>query len=231
MGAVRHWVDALGTGVLDLLYPPRCLNCGARPESPDLPLCPTCLQRLERAPAMAVAARLDRLAEAYVLDGAFALWVFDKGGALQEIQHALKYGDRPRYGYTLGTLVGTGYAERWPVPDGVIPIPLHRLRKLERGYNQAAMLGEGVAEALDCPLCTEGLARPRPTRSQTHLSRAERWENVSGAFEARTSFDGGTWLLVDDVLTTGSTASAAAQVLKKAGAQRVLLATLAMVRV
>jgi hypothetical protein len=62
--AAVHAARTLGRGLLDVLYPPRCLSCGARPESPQLPLCPQCLQSLERAPDMGVAARLDRLPEA-----------------------------------------------------------------------------------------------------------------------------------------------------------------------
>mgnify|MGYP006274694357 CR=1 FL=1 len=220
----------LGEGMLNVVYPPRCLGCGARPESVGRPLCPTCLQRLERASPMAIAARLDRLDAASVLDGAFALWIFDKGGALQAVQHALKYSNRPRYGRALGHVIAAGFAERHETPDGIVPVPLHRLRELERGYNQAAMLGRGLADALECPMDADLLTRPRPTRSQTHLSRADRWLNVSGAFDATRPVDGGTWLLVDDVLTTGSTAAAAAHTLKDAGADRVLLATLAMAR-
>jgi predicted amidophosphoribosyltransferase len=101
---------------------------------------------------------------------------------------------------------------------------------LERGYNQAALLANGVSEALNCPARPDVLARPQATRSQTHLSRAERWQNVSGAFEARAALDGGTFLIVDDVLTTGSTAAAVAKTLKAAGAAEVWLATLAMAR-
>lgn len=221
----------VGRGFLDVVYPPRCLGCGARTETPTLPLCPSCLRSMERAPTMAVAARLDRLPVGRgALDGARALWVFDKGGTLQAVQHALKYGDRPRYGLPLGRLAGRAYAEDLPPPDGVVPIPLHPTRKLERGYNQATMLARGVADALSAPLRTDLLSRPTPTRSQTHLSRRERWQNVGAAFAARPAAAGGTWLLVDDVLTTGSTAVAAALTLKDAGASAVHAVTLAMAR-
>lgn len=228
--AVRTLRD-VGRGLLDIVYPPRCLGCGQRAESPQLPLCPSCLESMERAPAMAVAARLDRLSVGRgALDGARALWVFDKSGVLQDLQHALKYGDRPRYGVPLGRLMGDAYAADRPSPSGVVPIPLHPTRRLERGYNQAAMLGRGVADALDVPLRAEVLARPHPTRSQTHLSRRERWKNVRNAFTAMPDAADAHWLLVDDVLTTGSTAVAAALTLRDAGASAVSLVTLAMAR-
>lgn len=222
------------TGLLDLVYPPRCLGCGARPETPALPVCPACLRRLERAGAADVALRLERLPEAAAaLDTARALWVFDKRGTLQRLQHALKYGNRPRYGVSLGRLMAAAWAEA-PPPSlaGVVPIPLHRTRLLERGYNQSTMLAEGLADALGLPLRPDLLARPRPTRTQTHLDRRQRWANVEGAFATPDAgaLAGHAWLVVDDVLTTGSTAGAAARTLKAAGATAVHLATLAIAR-
>ena len=221
----------LGRGLLDLIYPPRCLGCEARTESPELPLCGRCLQSMERAPTMGVAARLDRLPVGRgALRHAFALWVFDKGGTLQAVQHAFKYQNRPRYGVSLGQLMGEAYEDAYPSPDGVVPVPLHRTRKLERGYNQSRMLGQGLADSLDVPLRASLLDRPRPTRSQTNLSRQARWQNVRDAFAATDAAADEHWLLVDDVLTTGSTAVAAAQALHDAGAEAVSFAALALAR-
>lgn len=228
---ITRGIRIFGRGLLDVIYPPRCLGCGARVESPQLPLCPRCLQSMERAPAMGVAARLDRLPVGRgVFDGAMALWVFDKAGTLQSVQHALKYENRPRYGVPLGRLIGRAYAELHPDPDGVVPIPLHHTRRLERGYNQSAMLAEGVADALECPYESDLLRRPHPTRSQANLSRKQRWQNVREAFTADPACVGGRWLLVDDVLTTGSTAVAAAQTMADAGAEALFLATLGLAR-
>lgn len=180
---------------------------------------------------MAVAARLDRLPVGRgAIHRALALWIFDKHGTLQAVQHALKYRSRPRYGVPLGHLVGEAYAEAHPPPEGVVPVPLHTTRRLERGYNQSRTLGRGVAHALEVPLRSDLLARPRPTRSQTNLSRSARWQNVRDAFSASDDAADGHWLLVDDILTTGSTCVAAAQTLHDAGAEAVSLATLALAR-
>ncbi|PSQ82032.1 MAG: amidophosphoribosyltransferase [Bacteroidetes bacterium QS_1_63_11] len=211
--AVADGARLLGRGLLDAIYPPRCLGCGTRPESPQLPLCPRCLQSLERAPEMGVAARLDRLpAGGGVFAGATALWVFDEGGTLQAVQHALKYRNRPRYGVPLGRLMGEAFAERYPCPDGIVPVPLHRTR------------------ALGCASRPDLLSRPRATRSQTGLSREERWRNVRDSFAADPDCAEGRWLVVDDVLTTGSTAVAAGQTLAAAGAEKLYLMTLGLAR-
>ena len=186
---------------------------------------------MERAPEMGVAARLDRLPVGTErFDGALALWVFDKGGILQAVQHALKYQNRPRYGVSLGRLMGEAFAKKYPAPDGVVPVPLHRTRRLERGYNQSKTLAEGTADALDCACRPALLARPTPTRSQTGLSREDRWRNVREAFSADPGCAGGRWLLVDDVLTTGSTAVAAGQTMLDTGAESVSLMTLGLAR-
>lgn len=228
---IAQYAQTIGHGLLDLVYPPRCLGCGARPNTPNLPLCPRCLHRLERAPRMSVAAQLDRLPVGRDLfKHAMALWTFTRDGPLQSLQHALKYGNRPQYGIELGRLLGAAYAEEAGPPDGVLPIPLHRTRKLERGYNQSRMLAQGVADSLDSPLRPNLLTRPHPTRPQTNLSRKERWHNVRNAFTADENCGNGHWLLIDDVLTTGSTAVAAGQTLAQAGAESVSLATLALAR-
>ncbi|MFP4227327.1 MAG: ComF family protein [Salinivenus sp.] len=180
---------------------------------------------------MAIGARLDRLPVGRgAIDRELSLWIFDKNSPLQAVQHALKYRNRPQYGVPLGRLLGRAYGRAHPAPDGVLPVPLHHTRRLERGYNQSRTLAEGVADALNTPLRLDLLDRPRPTRSQTNLSRVDRWKNVRDAFAASAGAAGGHWLLVDDILTTGSTAVAAAQTLHDAGATSVGLATLAMAR-
>lgn len=221
----------VGRGLLDLLYPPRCLACRARLSETDAPLCARCVGGLERARWEVARRRLHALpgSSGEAVAGVFALWRFDPDGALRALQHALKYQNRPRYGRVAGRWMGRGLAGTLsPRPEAVVPVPLHRTRRLGRGYNQSAQLARGVAASLDVPCRPGWLARPRPTRSQTHLSRQARWDNVGGAFAASRSLGGRPLLLVDDVLTTGATGAAAARALRQAGAGPVHLATLAL---
>lgn len=217
--------------LLNIIYPPRCVGCGARLEEVHAPLCHRCVLRLERVEAAEVQALLARLPEAALaLDDGFALWRFDAGGIVQRVQHLLKYGNRPRYGLFLGYLLGDAFRQTLlPQPDLVLPIPLHRTRLLERGYNQSEMLARGLAASLHCEEATTLLIRDRPTRSQTRLTREQRWQNVFNAFcvPDPDAIADRRLLLADDVLTTGATLASAASVLKQAGAQSVHAATLA----
>jgi ComF family protein len=170
-----------------------------------------------------------------VFNEVFALWVFDEGGTIQRLQHALKYQNRPQLGERLGQYMARALDQTLdqPLYDAVFPIPLARRRRLERGYNQSRRLALGIAKVLGLPEVPEGLlVRTRPTRSQTNLSRAKRWTNVSGAFgmAEATDLTNRRVLLVDDILTTGATMTAAAQPLREAGAA-VDLAVFAVVAV
>jgi len=220
--------------LLGLVYPPRCVGCGARLVEEQVPLCHRCLHRLERAEATEIDTLLARLPEARdTIDGAFVLWLFDAGGTVQRVQHLLKYGNRPRIGLALGALMAVPYRHSNAVlPDLILPIPLFRTRRYERGYNQSAMLALGLGRTLGVPTSETVLVRGRATRSQTHLSRRRRWENVADAFTVTTpdAVAGRRILLIDDVLTTGATLAAAAAVLRRASAAAIHTATLALTR-
>ncbi|MEM1056148.1 MAG: phosphoribosyltransferase family protein [Bacteroidota bacterium] len=206
-----------------VVFPEVCLGCGAPPRT-ELPVCASCLRRLPRASAEPVRAELaDRGADASLMSRSAALWSFDAGGTVQRIQHTLKYRGRPRLGIPLGTLLARAFeqdVDGWR-PEIVAPIPLSRVRRLERGYNQSAGLAEGMAEAMGAVFAPHLVSRSRPTLSQTRLSHDARWRNVQGAFALResTEVSGRRVLLVDGVLTTGATLLATAEPLLDVGAE------------
>jgi ComF family protein len=152
-------------------------------------------------------------------------------GPVRSLIHSFKFEGC----YVLGPRVLRGMLERGWLPDGLekadalLPIPLHRRRRRERGYDQALLLGRVLADYLGMPLRKRALVRNRYTSQQSLLPPQRRWDNVRGAFSVRrpAEVDGRSLLLVDDVLTTASTARECARVLKQAGATRVQVLTLA----
>jgi len=143
--------------------------------------------------------------------------------------HALKYGGWPELAGELGRQMATVRLPEAPVATRrvVVPVPTTRRRVRARGYNQAALLARSVAEALDLPL-VDGLIRVRGGATQVALPPSQRRANVRGAFAARGGeaaprIEGAHVVLVDDVLTTGATAGAAASELVRGGACEVTL--------
>jgi ComF family protein len=114
-------------------------------------------------------------------------------------------------------------------PDVVVPVPLHRQRERERGYNQADLIAKPLARRLKLPHGAVLLMRTRPRPDKHLLSLEERWESVRGAFATRAGsvVDNLRVLLVDDVMTTGATLDACARVLREAGAKSVIALTVA----
>ncbi len=146
---------------------------------------------------------------------------------LRELIHLFKYGKMRALATPLGRLLDAALP-RDQVFDAIVPMPLHWRRLLVRGFNQSRLLANELAGRTGIPVSIL-LAKRRPTQAQAGLSRARRRANVSGAFRVTRPelVRGRRLLLVDDVFTTGATANAAAMALKRAGARRVTVLTLA----
>jgi ComF family protein len=148
-------------------------------------------------------------------------------GPLKDLIHLYKYGRLQGLAARFVPFLSAALP-RENTYDVVVPVPLHWRRFWERGFNQAAQLGKGIARHRGLRF-RRLLARGRWTVSQTNLSNNARRANISGAFRVRGKVQGLRILLVDDVMTTGATAGACASVLKRAGAKSVTLLTLARV--
>ena len=150
-------------------------------------------------------------------------------GPLRDAVQRLKFARKPALARPLAALALEQWAGWLPPVDAVIPVPLARARERARGFNQAALLAERVAHALGARLEARWLARARDTAPQVDLDVVERRVNVRDAFVASSTVAGLDLVLVDDVLTTGATASECARVLRAAGARRVGVLTVARV--
>jgi len=166
------------------------------------------------------------------VDELVSLFVFEKEGVFQTIVHHLKYGGVDALGLELGRRLGRVMTERGISADAIVPVPLHKRKRRERGYNQAELIGRGISEVTGIPVRTDIVRRKRYTQTQTALSLQERQRNMESAFgivpEKRKEAEGRRIVVVDDVVTTGSTVIACSQVLKDAGVATVLAASSAL---
>ncbi len=202
--------------------PQRCPGCGAAAD-PRALLCADCLARIPRV-AIALCARcLARGREPvgcrrHAAHVVWPAWIYDERAAL--VVHALKFAARPALAESLGTAIAAALPPAL-APELVIGVPLHAARRRERGYDQAALLASAVAERLGVPLLQGPLVRVRPTRAQARLDARARRANLAGAFRlARPAgVAGRRVLVVDDVITTGSTLESCLDTLAAAGAE------------
>ena len=211
---------------VDFIMPLVCVHCGAE----SALLCSDCITRASRVPdnvcrtcaaptaeylnfcgdCIALPPPLDRLVPAYRY-----------GGAVRSAVHALKY----RHMTAIATVMGELMAEHPFIKraklDCVVPVPVHKDRLRERGYNQAALLAHSVADIIECQYISDALTKTRATVSQVELTWHERSLSLTNAFVANYDFDDAHVLLVDDVSTSGNTLMNCAVALKRAGARRV----------
>lgn len=234
---------ALGRGLVDLVYPPHCLACGAATGSTD-GLCVSCwrgLSFIERPYCERLGLPFERdlapgllspeaIAHPPAFRRARAAVVFDDGPA-RTLVHRLKYGDRHEVAALMGRCMARVAADLTEDRPTLLPMPLHWRRLWGRQFNQAGLLADEVARATGLRCDPFLLTRVKPTASQVGMSRAKRAANVQGAFRVppAAGVRDRAILLIDDVLTTGSTANAAARTLQRAGAASVDLLVFARV--
>lgn len=220
--------------ILNLLFPLTCILCNAPVRERRWgPVCPPCWSRMEPLrppfcpqcgmPASSIeglcgACRL----EEHAFDFARSALLFND--PLRDVLHHFKYSDRVSLAYPLGTLLCECLEREDFQGSLIVPVPLHRRRERRRGFNQAEL----IAEVLNRKVDTAMLRRRKNTPSQTGLSRSQRTMNLAGAFEVRGRVPECV-IVVDDVYTTGSTLHEIAKTLKRGGAKRVEVLTVARV--
>jgi ComF family protein len=216
--------------LLDFLMPWKCPLCRGRGAPPD-GLCVPCRESLGRSPSWRCAvcgrarsAGVDCCPETRhrQLDGLFSAVDYD--APARRLVHRFKYSRDPLAGRALGGMLAEAAGRHLEIPcRAIVPVPLARRRLRERGFNQASLLARRLGRHLGVPVRYDLLLRTRETSSQTELPPAVRRRNIHGAFEIGnwTNLEAGTFLLVDDVYTTGATMEEGGRVLKEAGAASV----------
>ena len=217
--------NAYVSALADLLYPQRCVGCDRR--ASDL-LCRACFEALPQI-GRPVCARcgMPTAFETFVCDQCKGVNLsFERAraplrytGIGKEIVHSLKYRGYTRVVEKPTAPLMLSILDNQDRFDADVPVPLHRSRLMRRGFNQAELLAQGLADEIQSPV-SDTIQVVRKTRDQVELSAAERRENVSGVFRARGRVRGRV-LLIDDVFITGATMSSCAETLLRAGAQEV----------
>ncbi len=236
--------------LLDFILPPRCAICACATCGVPVPwVCPPCWDSIAyitaptcaqcgepfAAPPEGIASATHRCGACIltppVYDQARAVGVYT--GALRTLIHAMKY--QRIYGLVppLGALLAQQFATHWPagVSEALVPVPLHRSKLRVREFDQALALAQYLGQGVGLPVWTDVLIRQRPTLSQVGLSARERRRNIRGAFTVPHPqvCRGKALLLIDDVYTTGATVQECARMLRRAGAARVDVYTVARV--
>jgi ComF family protein len=225
----------LGQIALDLLYPPRCVGCGqggslyceacrATLSYLKPPVCKVCGLPVEQGRICP-----QSLQHPLHVDGIRSVATYED--SLGEAIRRFKYGYMRDLAPVLGDLL-VAFWHANPIPvDVIVPVPLHRRRLRERGYNQSALLAIHLGRAVGLPVLCDALQRNRHTMSQVHLGWRERRENVANAFSCVDQrLAARRVLLVDDVCTTGSTLEACGVALRAGGARSVHALTVARAR-
>ena len=214
---------------LNFLYPPFCVLCKVRLFSAERMICEDCWQSLPRLsshehPRHAGPVEIDA-----PFDHILAVWQYSE--QIQQLIHEFKYLKTKTLARPIGTAMATCAFEHaeYLSADLIVPVPLHKTRLRERGFNQSSLLAEIVAQKLAIPVARNVLSRIRYTRHQAQLNAAEREENVQGAFQLRNEevLKDRIVILVDDVFTTGATLRLCAQCLKNGDPKKILTLTAA----
>lgn len=220
--------------LLNLFFPNLCLICGEDLVTGEQQLCMTCFNKM---PKTNYHLQKDNPVEKRFwgkvdVANASSYFFFQKGSDFQKLIHELKYRGNKEIGVVLGKYAGADLlnSDEFQSIDMIVPVPLHKKKQAKRGYNQSDQIGKGLSEIMEKPMHTGNLYRKLESTTQTKKSVYERFENMCGIFDLRNpdAIAGKHVLLVDDVITTGSTLEACAHTLHQADDVKVSVFTLAV---
>ena len=199
-------IKTILNSLVDLFFPMRCIHCSVVIQSTQT-LCTNCVgdfpfTHWQLDQNNLAYKQLERYCK---IEAAYSLFYFKKGNVVQSILHEMKYKNRPEIGKDLVDLISIDLSGF----DYVIPIPLHKNRLKERGYNQVELFTKAISERYNIPYSDSILIRTEYNKSQVTKNKSERIKNLSSAFKISDQNLTGNILIVDDLITTGATLSQA----------------------
>ena len=230
---IKQWLGAAA----DVALPRVCPVCNKALDGDEKWLCRNCLAQLPRTryEEADFNAMEQHFAGKVPIERATAYFFYEKGAPYSNILHDIKYRSTPLMGrwltaHAVNDMAGSHFFDGI---EAVTAVPLHRSKLAKRGYNQSEYLARGIADALGIPY-VEALKAIRPHSTQTHKGAMERWQNIQGNYalneKCTRQLAGKHLLLVDDVITTGSTLTVCATILKEIPGITISLFTLAAAR-
>ncbi len=229
IGFTQRLIDSL----LSIIFPNVCLNCTRVLFDYEREICTMCINNLPKFSSINNSHK--ELSQKFIfeskIDNVRSFIIYKPKGIGQKLIHALKY----KYNQEIGLILGELFAEELfnlnfqKKYDIVIPVPLHKRKLALRGYNQSEIIANPIAQKLNLPHIPDGLVRTAFTNTQTKKSKVDRWANMDNPFKPNSLIDLNKRriLLVDDVVTTGATISAAVDALVLAGVSSIGVVSIA----
>jgi Predicted amidophosphoribosyltransferases len=227
-------IKSLWNSFVSVFYPQTCVVCDRALIEGEEFFCLHCLLNIPFAGYRNFVdnSAAERLKEKFLFQKASSLLYYTKGGAAQKIIAEIKYRRNIKLGKWMGCLMAREMQANdfWEDIDCIVPVPLHKKRRRQRGYNQAEVIAQGITEIVNIPVDTHTVYRKIYNPSQTKKGSFERWQNTRDIFglSEDSCFENKHVLIVDDVLTTGSTIEACARTIAKSRNTRVSIVTLAV---
>lgn len=221
------------TEILDFFLPRFCPACNIKLLPAEKFICSSCINKIQRINEERLKLEFDKkFYTEDIISGFTSLYLFEKDKELQHVFHSLKYKGRFLTGIFLGNLLGKKIKNEilsWKV-NLILPVPLHQLKKAERGYNQSFYISKGLSKEINIPVGSGIITRKKYTQSQTKMNFFERQKNIEDAFRVKNEkrVTGKNILLIDDIITTGATISECGKVLLDRGAKKVYAASVAI---
>ena len=220
------------TEILDFFLPRFCPSCKIKLLSGEKFICLSCLNKIKKIDKSRLEFEFNKkFLNQKIISGFTSFYLFEKDKELQHLIHSLKYNGKFLTGSFLGEVLGKKIKNEllsWNL-NLILPIPLHQLKKAERGYNQSLYISKGLSKEINIPVGS-GIITRKYTQSQTTMNLLERQKNIEEAFKVKNKkkITGKNILLIDDVITTGATISECGKVLLDSGAKRVYAASVAV---
>ena len=217
---------------IDIIFPRSCAVCGKALSSGERDICINCLIDLPRIDTYTHSNQLEKLFYGILpVERVTSYIYYSKESPYNNLIHRMKYSDRPEIGERMATIATKELIRQnfFETIDIIIPLPLSKKKKRERGYNQCDYIAEGLSHITGIPVLKDCVMRNKSNETQTHKTRDERWKNVEGIFSLTKpeQMEGKHILLIDDILTTGATLTSCAIAIQQGCNCRISVFTLA----